>query len=167
MIRGPIKYVIMFIGLVLIQVIVLNQVQFSGFVNPYIYILFVMLLPLSTPRYALLILGFLMGFTIDIFSNSMGIHSAATTLIAFIRPGIISAISNREEDRSDFPGLRQNGFSWFLYYTIIMVFIHHFVLFYLEVFSFSDFFGTLYRVFLSSVFSIFIIVLSQFLIFRE
>jgi len=167
MIRGPIKYVIMFISLVLIQVLVLNQVQFSGFVNPYIYILFVMLLPVSTPRYALLILAFLIGFTIDIFSNSLGIHSAATTLIAFVRPGVIRAISNREEDRSDYPGLKQNGFRWFLYYTIIMVFIHHFALFYLEIFSFSDFFGTLYRVFLSSVFSIFIIVLSQFLIFRE
>ena len=167
MIRGPIKYVIMFISLVLIQVLVLNQVQFSGFVNPYIYILFVMLLPLNAPLYAVLILGFLMGFTIDIFSNSLGIHSAAITLIAFVRSGVISAISNREEDRSDYPGLKQNGFLWFLYYTIIMVFIHHFAFFYLEVFTFSDFFGTLYRVFLSSVFSIFIIVLSQFLIFRE
>ena len=167
MIRGPIKYVIMFIALVLIQVLVLNQVQFSGFVNPYIYILFVMLLPLNSPKYAVLILGFLIGFTIDIFSNSMGIHSAATTLIAFVRPGVIRSISNREEDRSEYPGLKQNSFLWFLYYTIIMVLIHHLVFFFIEVFSFSDFFGTLYRVFLSSVFSIFVIVLSQFLIFRE
>lgn len=167
MIRRPIKYVIMFISLVLIQVLVLNQVQFSGFVNPYIYILFVMLLPLNAPLYTVLILGFLMGFTIDIFSNSLGVHSAATTLIAFMRPGVIRAISNREEDRSDYPGLKQNSFRWFLYYTTIMVFIHHLALFYLDFFSFSDFFGTLYRVILSSVFSIFIIVLSQFLIFRE
>lgn len=167
MIRGPVKYVVMFVSLVLIQVLVLNQVQFSGFVNPYIYILFIMLLPLNTPRYAVLILGFLIGFTIDIFSNSLGIHAAATTLISFVRPGVIRTISNREEDRSEFPGLKQNSFWWFMYYAIIMVFIHHFAFFFLEVFSFSDFFVTLYRVFLSSVFSIFIIVLSQFLIFRE
>lgn len=167
MIRGPIKYVVMFVTLVLIQVLVLNQVQFSGFVNPYIYILFVMLLPLHSPKYAVLLLGFLMGFTIDIFSNSMGVHSAATTLIAFVRPAVIRSISNREEDRSEYLGLKQNSFWWFLYYTVIMVFIHHLAFFFIEVFSFSDFFGTLYRVFLSSFFSIFVIVLSQFLIFRE
>ena len=167
MIRGPIKYVIMFISLILIQVLVLNQVQFSGFVNPYIYILFVMLLPLNSPQYAVLLLAFLMGFTIDIFSNSMGVHTAATTLIAFVRPGVIRVISNREEDRSEYPGLKQNSFQWFLYYTAIMVFIHHLAFFFLEVFSFFDFWETLYRVFLSSVFSIFIIVLSQYLIFRE
>jgi rod shape-determining protein MreD len=157
----------MFVSLVLIQVLVLNQVQFSGFVNPYIYILFVMLLPLNSPKYAVLILGFLIGFTVDIFSNSLGIHAAATTLIAFVRPAIIRAISNREEDRSEYPGLKQNSFRWFLYYTIIMVFIHHLAFFFLEVFAFSDLLQTLYRVFLSSVFSIFVIVLSQFLIFRE
>ena len=167
MIRGPIKYVIMFISLVLIQVLVLNQVQFSGFVNPYIYILFVMLLPQNTPKYGVLILGFLMGLTIDIFSNSLGIHAAATTLIAFVRPGVIRTISNREEDRIEYPGLKQNSFRWFLYYTIIMVSIHHLAFFFLEVFSFADFWETLYRAFLSAVFSIFIIVLSQFLIFRE
>jgi rod shape-determining protein MreD len=167
MIRGPIKYVIMFISLVLIQVLVLNQVQFSGFVNPYIYILFVMLLPLNAQKYTILILGFLMGFTIDIFSNSLGIHAAATTLIAFVRPAVIRTISDREEDRSEYPGLKQNSFRWFMYYTVIMVFIHHLAFFYLDVFSFADFWGTLYRVFLSSVFSIFIIVLSQYLIFRK
>ncbi len=167
MIREAIKYVIMFISLVLIQVLVLNHVQFSGFVNPCIYILFVMLLPINIPRYALLILGFLVGFTVDVFSNSLGINAAASTLIAFVRPVIISGISTREEERSDYPGMKQNSFRWFLYYTIIMVFIHHLAFFYLEVFTFNDFLGTFSRVLLSSVFSIFVIVLSQFLIFRE
>lgn len=157
----------MFIALVLIQVLILNQVQFSGFVNPYIYILFVMLLPLSTPKYGLLLSGFLIGFTIDIFSNSLGLHTAATLFIAYLRPFIIGSISGREEEMSDYPGLKQNSFSWFLYYTAIMVFLHHFLLFYLEIFSLSYFLTTLYRVVLSSIFSIFIIVLSQFLMFRE
>ncbi len=157
----------MFIGLVLTQVLVLNHIQFSGFVNPYIYLLFVLLLPLSSPRYVVLILAFLMGITIDIFSNSLGIHSFATVFVAYFRPIVIRVISSREEDMSDYPGLMQNKLSWFFSYVTIMVVMHHFVLFYLEVFTFSNFLGTLARVFFSSVFSVFAIVLSQFIVFRD
>lgn len=167
MIDKLIKYAVMFVVLVLVQVLVLNQVQVSGYINPFIYVLFILLLPVSTPRYLLLILGFTIGFAVDIFSNSLGIHAAATVLIAFIRPYVIRSISNREEERNEYPGLRQNKFSWFLYYTSVMVFVHHFALFYLEYFTFSHFFSTFLKVLLSSVFTIFVIVLSQFIIFRE
>lgn len=162
-----IKYTVMFLVAVLVQVLLLNQVQFSGYINPYFYIVFVLLLPLSTPRYLLLLLGFLIGLTIDIFSDSLGIHAAATVLIAYIRPFVIRVISTREEDRNDFPGLLQNKFGWFFSYVTILVLAHHFVLFYLEYFTFSHFFYTLLKVIFSSVFTIFIIVLSQFLIFRK
>ena len=145
----------------------LNQVQFSGFVNPYIYLLFIMLMPLSTPQYVLLPLAFLLGLTIDVFSNSIGVHAAATTFIAFMRPVIVRIISNRDEDKNDYPGLKQNGIQWFLFYTIGMVILHHFVLFYLEIFSLTGFFHTLFKIILSSFFSVFVIVLSQFLIFRD
>lgn len=165
--RQLIKYGLMFIGLVLIQVLILNHVQFSGFVNPYVYILFVLLLPMSTPRYAVLLLAFLLGITVDIFSNSLGIHSFATVFAAYFRPIVVRLISNREEDRNEYPGLMQNKFRWFLSYVSIIVVIHHFVLFYIEVFTFANFFETLYRVFLSSLFTIFAIVLSQFLVFRD
>ena len=167
MIRELIKYGIMFIVLVLLQVLILNQLQLGGYINPYIYILFVMLLPLSTPRYILLLTGFLAGLTVDVFSDSLGVHAAATVFIAYIRPVVIRVISVREEDRNDYPGLKQNKFSWFLYYTLVMVLSHHLILFYLEYFTFSHFFSTLLRVLLSAVFSIFVIVLSQFLIFRQ
>lgn len=165
--RVIIKYSIIFIVLVLVQVLFLNQVQFSGFANPYIYILFIMLLPLKSARYVHLVGAFLLGLSVDVFSNTLGIHAFASVFVAYFRPLLIGLITNREEDMSDYPGLKQNGFVWFLYYTCLMVFIHHSVLFYVEVFSFTNFFGTLYRVFLSSVLSIFVIVLSQFLIFRD
>ena len=161
------KYGIMFVVLVLAQVLLFNQVHFRGYLTPFIYILFVMLLPVSTPRYLLLITGFLIGLAVDIFSNSLGMHAAATTLIAFVRPWIIRAISNRDEDRLEYPGLKQNTLTWFLYYTIFMVFSHHLVLFYLEFFTFTNFLVTLFRVILSTLFSVIIIILSQFLIFRN
>jgi len=167
MIRLLVKYAVMFVSLVLVQVLIFNQVQFSGFFNPYVYVLFIILLPLSTPRYAILILAFLLGFVIDIFSNSLGIHSAASVFVAYARPLIIRAISNREDDKNDYPGLHQNKLSWFISYVVIMVLLHHLLLFYLEVYTFANFFNTLYRVILSSLFSIIVIVLSQFLVFRD
>ena len=167
MIRILSKYAVMFISLVLIQVLIFNQVQFSGFFNPYIYVLFIILLPLSTPRYAILILAFLLGFVIDIFSNSLGVHSAATVFAAYVRPLVIRLISNREDDKSDYPGLNQNKLSWFISYVFMIVFLHHTMLFFLEVYTFANFFNTLYRVILSSLFSIIVIVLSQFLVFRD
>ncbi len=157
----------MFIFLVLTQIMILNQVEFSGYANPYLYILFVLLLPLNTPRYILLLSSFLIGIVIDLFSNSMGIHAAATVFIAFIRPAVIKVISTRDEELSEYPGLHQNKFSWFLKYTSVLVIIHHFILFYLEVFTLKGFFTTFLRIIVSSVFSIFIIVLSQFIIFRK
>ena len=165
--RPVIKYLLMFVILVLIQVMLLNQVQFSGYLNPYIYVLFVMLMPLNSPKYIQLIMAFILGLIIDIFSNTLGIHSFATVLIAYLRPVIISSISLRDENKNDYPGLKQNKFLWFLYYSSIMVIIHHFTLFFLEIFSFHNFFLTLLRVFVSSFVTVFIIVLSQFLIFRE
>lgn len=165
--RLLIKYGIIFIGLVFTQVLLLNQVQFSGFVNPYIYILFVMLLPVSSPRYMVLLSAFAIGLCIDVFSNTLGIHAFATVFISYLRPVVIRLITNREEDMLDYPGLKQNGFGWFFYYTAIMVSVHHLVLFFVEVFTFANFSETLYRVFLSSLFSIFVIVLSQFIVFRD
>ncbi len=165
--RLLIKYGIMFIVLVLVQVLFLNQVQFSGFINPYIYILFIMLLPISSPRYVVLFSGFALGICVDIFSNTLGIHAFATVFVSYLRPIIIRLITNREEDMTDYPGLKQNTFGWFLYYSSLMVGIHHSVLFLVEVFTFSNFPETLYRVFLSSVCSIFVIILSQYIVFRD
>src|SRR5674476_97570 len=90
------KYIIMFVVLVLVQVLILNNIQFSGLINPYMYILFILLLPFTIPGYLLLGLSFLLGISIDIFTNTPGIHAGATVLLGFMRPGIAMLISSRE-----------------------------------------------------------------------
>ncbi len=157
----------MFLSLVLIQVLVLNHIQFSGYINPYMYVLFVLLLPVSLPRYAVLILAFLLGISIDIFSNTLGLHTSSTVFLAFLRPFVFNIISAKEMDRSEFPGVKQYGLRWFVSYSGILIFAHHFFFFYIEVFTMAGFFHTFLRVILSSVFSLFMVVLSQYLIFRE
>lgn len=162
------KYAVIFVALVLVQVLILNNIQFSGLINPYIYILFILLLPFTIPGYMLLGLSFLLGISIDIFSNTPGIHAGASVLLGFIRPGIARLISSRELiEKGITPGMAQLGFASFLKYTVISVLVHHLFLFYAEAFSFGGFFETLIRYMLSSVFSIVIILSSQFIIFKN
>jgi rod shape-determining protein MreD len=69
----------MYLFVILTQVLILNQLQVSGYLNPYFYVLFILLLPVSTPQYLVLLLAFLTGFTIDFFTDTPGLHATATT----------------------------------------------------------------------------------------
>ncbi len=168
MIRDLPRNIIRFVLLVLLQVLVFNNIQFSGYLNPYIYVLFILLMPFETPRWLLLMAGFGLGLTIDIFSNTLGIHAAATVFMSFLRPYILNFIAPRDGyEIGSYPRLSFYGFKWFFRYSFILIFAHHFVLFYLEVFDFSNFFLTLLRVVLSTAFSALFVVLSQYIIFRQ
>lgn len=162
MVKNLIIYPIQFVFLVLLQTVVLNNIQFSGYVNPYVYILFILWLPLETPRSLLLFLGFILGLSIDVFSNTLGMHTAATVFLAFCRPFILQFIAPREGyEINHRPGIKDFGWSWFIIYTSTLTFLHHLFLFYVEVFRFTDFFSTLGRVFASWIFSLAIILIAQ------
>jgi rod shape-determining protein MreD len=168
MIKDLGKYAIMFVVLVLVQVLILNNIQVSGLINPYIYILFILLLPFTIPGYLLLGLSFLLGITVDIFNNTPGIHAGATVLLGFLRPAIAQLVSSREIlEKGNMPNLTHLGFANFLKYTVSAVLIHHLFLFYAESFSFGGFFETFIRYIISSVFSILIILGSQFIVFKS
>lgn len=162
MINTILKFGLAFILLILIQVLVFNNIQFSGFVNPYVYILFIMLLPLEIPAWLLLFLSFATGMVMDFFSNSPGMHTSASVLAGFARPYVLRILSPRDGYESGpNPSISAYGFRWFFIYTSVIVVIHHTALFYLEVFRFADFFRTLLRVILSSVFSVAFILLIE------
>jgi rod shape-determining protein MreD len=164
MIREITKNIGMFVFLILLQVWVLNHIEFSGFINPYLYILFIILLPFETPKWVLLIAAFLLGLIIDIFMGTWGIHTFATVFLAYIRPYMLKVIAPRDGyEAGTQPNVRFFGFGWFIRYAAILVLAHHFVLFYLEAFKFHQFFSTLLRVMLSSIFTMVLVVLSQLL----
>jgi rod shape-determining protein MreD len=165
--KGPVWYIVSFVVIVLIQILLMNNIQFSGFINPYFYILFIILLPINIPSYILLILGFFLGISIDIFSNTPGIHASATVFIAFLRPFIINSYNLDDKEKMMIPSISNLGVKWFLKYVVIMIVAHHFFLFYIEVFSFSGFLHTFLRCILSSIFTFAFILISQFLIFRK
>lgn len=154
--------------LVLFQVLVLNNIQVSGYINPYMYVLFILLLPFETPRWLLLISGFVIGISIDLFANTPGMHTSATVFMAFLRPYVLKSLMPHDEyEQSTYPRLYYYGFIWFLKYSLVLVFLHHTFLFYVEAFRITFFFHTMLRVLLSTLFSVFLITLSQFFIYQR
>jgi rod shape-determining protein MreD len=168
MIVRIIQQLIRFLFLIALQVIILNHIQWSGYVNPYVYVLFILLLPVETPNWLLLIIALLTGLTIDMFGNSGGIHAAATVLMGFARPGILRLIAPRDGYESETRLSPQvMGFNWFITYVTMMVLIHHFAYFYLEVFRFGEFFITFLKVLINSAITIGLILLGQYLFGKQ
>lgn len=162
------RNIVRLIVLILLQVFIFNNIQFSKFVNPYFYIIFILLLPFETPGWVMLILSFMLGFSIDLFSQTLGIHASSTVFMAFCRPYILRLIAPRDGYESGtFPRLYYYGFGWFFKYTAILTLVHHIFLFYIEVFTFSDFFLTLLRALLSTIFTITLIIISQYFIYKK
>jgi len=162
------KNILRYFLLAAAQVMVLNHINLVGFLNPYVYVLFILLLPFETPAWLLLLAGFGMGFTIDAFTNSWGLHTAAATFMAFSRPGVLGLITSKKEYEPGIrPGIRDLGLNWFLSYGFFMIFLHHFALFLLEAFRFSEFFPTLLRVVLNTILTLVICVLVQYLFTRS
>ncbi|NLK47427.1 MAG: rod shape-determining protein MreD [Bacteroidales bacterium] len=143
--------IVSFIVLVLVQVLVLNNIHFMGYINPYIYILFILLLPVRFSRHFTLILAFVLGLIIDAFSNTYGMHAFSTVLIAFLRPFAVNLFANIEEDTNPTPSFNSFGIFAFSKYVISLVFIHHASFFLLEVFSFTAFGHTLLRIVLNTL----------------
>ncbi|MCF8308807.1 MAG: rod shape-determining protein MreD [Bacteroidales bacterium] len=158
------KHIIRCLVLILLQVLILNQVNLNGYIDPYLYILFILLLPFETPRWLLLILAFITGSMIDIFSNTGGIHAAATTFMAFARPGVIRLISKKTEfDTGSEPCISDMGTKWFYLYSLYLVLLHHVVLFTLEIFRLNEPIELIYRIALSTLITLILILITQYL----
>lgn len=160
--------IIRFVVLVLFQVLVINHIRLGGYVHPHIYLIFIMLLPFNTPKWQLLVLGFVLGLSIDLFTGTPGLHAGATTLMAFCRPSIIKLVSgNLKFENIQEPSLGQIDGMWMFRYVLCMVFVHHFALFFLESFSFHLIGQVLLRILLSVPVSIFLIMMILYIFKRE
>lgn len=157
-----------FIILVFLQVFLLKNITLYNISTPYLYILFILLLPFEIPNILLFALAFMLGLTIDAFYDTPGLHAASCVLLAFVRILFISITVQKEGfDNEPEPTLSIMGLRWFFTYALILTLCHHFFLFNLEVFRFSEIPYTLSRFLLSSIFTVFLMLLSGFLFFRK
>jgi rod shape-determining protein MreD len=154
------KYLLLLPIYALLQVLVLNEILFSAYINPFLYIILVISLPLKTPKWFLLFYAFLLGISVDIFEGSLGFHSTATVLIAFIKP-LLSKITiphNILGDTDEIT-LQKVGSKAFITFSLFLIIIHHSCLFITEHVAINlAIFG---KILASSVITIIIILITQ------
>ncbi len=146
-----IENIIRFVLLVLVQVFILDNIQFLGYITPMIYILFVLTLPIHLSRNLTLLLAFLLGLVIDMFSNTMGIHTFTSVFIAFLRTPILRRLVEVQDLVNITPNFRTIGFVPNLKYLTILILIHQIILFSIEAFSLYSIYMLIGKVVLNSL----------------
>lgn len=161
-------YVFIFVIYLMLQVFLFDNMVLFGTAFCFIYIGFILFLPLEISKVYLIGLGFLTGLSIDVFYNSLGVNAASATLIAYIRPFWLSSItpSGGYED-VHVPTLKEMGFSWFITYVLPLIILHHLSLFLIEAGDMFHFMLILKKTFFSSLFTFIILVLGQNLFYNR
>lgn len=143
-----------FVGLALLQVLILNHVHIAGYATPFLYIYFILKFSSGTSRNELMLWAFFFGLTIDMFSDTPGMNAAATVLLAFLRPFFLRLFTPRDTLDSITPSFKSMGISPFLKYTTATVFVHTLVLLSIEFFSFFNVGLLLLRVLLCTILTV-------------
>ena len=144
--------ILFFILLVLLQVLVFSNMYIGAYV-PYIYVLFVILFPIKSNRVVFLLSSFLIGLSLDFFFSSGGVHAAACTIIAYVRPQALKFSFGRSYEFQTIKLSKVSIASKLAYFSILIV-IHHLVLFLLETFNFSFILYSLKNTLFSSIYTI-------------
>ena len=147
-----------------LQILIFRNIALFNFAFCFVYVGFILLIPIEFPTLLTIILAFAFGFSIDIFYDTIGIHMASCVFIAYIRPYVINFLTPRGGyDANTDISVSYMGFQWFLTYAAILVFIHHFILFFIESWGFGLVFRMLAKTILSTGFTLFVVILFQYL----
>jgi rod shape-determining protein MreD len=147
-----------YVVVMLLQVLLFDQLQLLGICHPYIYILCLLMMPITLPHSVDMIIGAVAGLIMDIFCNSLGIHMASCILIMFIRPYLIGSIVNDKDRLNEQISLRAIGLEALLKYVIILVLLHHLTLFSLAAWSWHHIGFVLLETIVSSAITIAVII---------
>jgi len=146
MIRTAARIIAYFVVLALFQGLVMNNINIFGLMTPFVYIYVVIKMPVDMNRIIDVVVAFLLGLTIDMFSNTYGIHAAATTLMGFVRRPLSERFLDlRDVPDGSIPSYNLFGYARFMRYTFILASLHTVTLFLVEAFSFDLPLWTLYR----------------------
>ena len=161
------RQIINFLFFTLLQVFIMKDLVLFNTGFSFAYIGFLLLVPLDKNISVSLLMAFLYGLFMDIFTDSYGINAAACVLLVYVRPRLVKLLFSNRPGSDDLinPSVEEMGINSFSFYVLLLAFIHHLVLFYSEAFSTNAFFLTFWKVIISSLFTTLIIVLSQYLFF--
>lgn len=156
-----------FIG---VQVFILNQIPpLHRYVSPYLYFLFILWLPFRVSAMVMILIGFLYGLTLDAFTHTPGLHAAACTLMAFMRPSLVGLLLPKEVGETGYPepSHKSMGFIPYVTYIVILTFVHHSYLILLEWLQFGSFLFFLGKVLASTGVSILLVLITELVIPRK
>ena len=166
--RETLLHTLYFVLYLLAQVMLFRQLVLFNTAFCFLYVAFILLLPIETNPVMLMFAGFLLGFTIDIFYDSLGLHALSLVLVAYLRNYWLTTLTPQGGyDAGQGPTLAVNGLQWFMVYTIPLVFAHHAVLFFAEAGGFGVFWFTMSKVMTSLIFTMVIILLFQYFSIRR
>ena len=147
-----------YIAVMLLQVLLFDQLQLLGVCHPYIYILCLLMMPITLPHSVDMIIGAIIGLVMDVFCNSLGIHTAACILLMFVRPYLIGAIVNDKDRLNEQISLHAIGMEAMLKYVILLVVLHHLTVFALGAWSWQHIGFVILETLVSSTVTILVIM---------
>ena len=157
---------VFFIIYIALQVIFMRNVVLFDKAFCFVYLAFLLLIPLEVGALFIMFLGFATGLITDIFYDSLGIHASSCVIIMFLRPYLVNLLTPRGGyDAGLVPTLRVMGWEWFSVYAFTLIFIHHLALFYIEASGFGMFFFTFSKAFFSSILTFTVIIIIQYLFY--
>ena len=164
-----VKNIIRFILFILVQALLFKIPPLHRFVTPYIYFLYILWLPFNLPRFWLTAIGFFFGLTLDYFTYTPGLHAAACTLIAYVRPFLVNMLLSQEGLEKNYasPSVVSMGFVPYATYVVVLTLLHHIYLVFMEWMSFGTFFYFVGKVLATTAVSLGLILVTELLFFRK
>ena len=155
-------YLKLFLTYILVQIFVLNEVVFSSYIIPFLYLTIILSIPKGKSILFLMIISFVTGLTIDLFEGQLGLHSTSCIIIAFLRPKILSILSNSKTlSNEDNIRLNNLGALQFFVYSSTLIFLHSLVLFFIVDFEIGNIFNLIIKTILSTLATLLIIFVNE------
>jgi len=162
--RVSIIQIISFFVYLFYQVLILKNIVLFHSAFCFLYIAFLLLLPVESNQIFLMFIGFILGFSIDVFYDSLGLHALACVSIMYLRNYWLNLVTPQGGyDSNAIPSLSMNGMQWFIVYALPMIFLHHTILFFTEAGGFDVFWFTMLKITVSTLFTLAAVLIAQFL----
>lgn len=161
MTKNPLKILIYFIFYVALQVLIIDNIHLFRIVTPFLYLYVIVKLPVNISRSQVILISFFLGIIIDIFSNTLGMHAAACSIVGFLRNPLMHSLSSKEIAEGDNPSFKTLGTGSFIKYVTSLIVLHHVTLFLIESLSLFDPAFLLLRIFLCVILTVLLIVIVE------
>ncbi len=152
------KRLLLFLGLLLVQVLVLNHVHLFGFGTPLLYIYFTICFRRGYPKWGILVWSFLLGLCIDMFSNTPGVAAASMTLVGLLQPYVLELFMQRDNEDDILPCFRTLGATKYVGYASILTVAYCLSFFTIETFTFFNWLQWLMSVAASAVLTLLLVL---------